>query len=101
MKFGPSTDLWVCRHQIAYPDLCEQCKKEKMSIKSEGFASDRLINGREVNLILAVGGEAGLHGNRLLEFIEFECGVTVTKLEDIRAGAQLQKIVEALRKDVD
>ena len=24
-KFGPSTDLWVCAHGVAYPDLCAEC----------------------------------------------------------------------------
>ena len=27
-KFEVSTDLWVCIHGVAYPDLCEDCRKE-------------------------------------------------------------------------
>jgi len=28
MKLKPSTDVWVCRHLVAYPDICEACVHE-------------------------------------------------------------------------
>lgn len=26
-KLHPSTDIWMCEHGVAYPDICEDCKK--------------------------------------------------------------------------
>lgn len=58
----------------------------------------RRINGRQVNLIIALGADNGLQGNALLEFIEFECGVPgINKLEDVADGADLQKIIGKLK----
>ncbi len=59
----------------------------------------RRINGRQVNLVIARGADSGLHGNKLLEFIEFECGFQVSKLEDIEDGPMMQAIVAKLRGD--
>lgn len=55
----------------------------------------RLINGRQVNLIVALGIAANKRGIELLEFIEFECGVKIDKLEDIRDD-QMRLIVSKL-----
>lgn len=30
VKFPPSTDLWVCKHDVAYPDVCRECKENPM-----------------------------------------------------------------------
>jgi hypothetical protein len=42
------------------------------------------IGPKQVNLLIATGIGANLRGDRLLEFIEFECGINVTKLEEIK-----------------
>lgn len=26
VKFGRSSDVWVCEHGTGYPDLCEECR---------------------------------------------------------------------------
>ena len=59
----------------------------------------RRINGRQVNLVIALGIEAGKMGDRLLEWIQFECGVNVDRLEDIPDGPIMQKIVASLKGD--
>ncbi len=38
-KYPPSTDLWVCIHDICYPDLCEECNKGE----SNGKEADEAV----------------------------------------------------------
>ena len=57
----------------------------------------RRINGRQVALLVAMGLENGLSGDKLLEFIEFQCGVKLDKLEDVHDGPQMQAIVARLK----
>jgi hypothetical protein len=58
----------------------------------------RLVNGRQVNLLIAMGLEVGLSDDKLLEFLEFECDAKVTKLEDVADGAMLSRIVTKLKE---
>jgi hypothetical protein len=30
-KYPPSTDLWLCKHGVGYPDICEECKNDAQS----------------------------------------------------------------------
>jgi hypothetical protein len=27
-RVGTSTELWTCKHNVGYPDICEECRKE-------------------------------------------------------------------------
>jgi hypothetical protein len=29
IKLPPSTDIWVCEHEVGYPDICEECPRRK------------------------------------------------------------------------
>jgi hypothetical protein len=53
------------------------------------------ISGRQINLLVALGIKRGLRGIKLLEFIEYECGVNVVSLEEIRTD-KFQDIVDKL-----
>jgi len=54
------------------------------------------INGKQVNLLVALFLQAGLRSTQhQLEFIEYDCGFEVKKLEDINYG-QMQVIIEKL-----
>lgn len=70
----------------------------KTDLKPVHRGGIRRINGRQVNLLLALGADNDLRGNALLEFIEFECGISgVQRLEDVADGADLQNIVSKLK----
>lgn len=67
------------------------------SIKPVVTGGIRRINGRQVNLLLALAIEAGFSEQKLLEFMEFNCGCKVDKLEDVPDGPKMQEIVAALK----
>lgn len=58
---------------------------------------DKKITGKQVNLILAKCGEAGIRGDlKILEFIEFECGIDVDKIENLTVF-QLEQVLLELK----
>lgn len=59
------------------------------------------ISGKQVNLLLAFFIKAGLRStNRQLEYIEYECGYLVNKLEDLNTG-QFSIVISKLRSQFD
>ncbi len=70
---------------------------KKSDMKAAYKDGIRLINGRQVNLLVILGAEAGYHGDRLLEFLEFQCEVKVDRLEDVPDGEVMTKVVAKLR----
>ena len=69
--------------------------ERKARFRNDG---QRLINGRQVNMVIALGIERGLRDQALLEWLEFEADVKVDKLEDIRDD-QLSALVRKLRSE--
>lgn len=56
------------------------------------------ISGKQVNLLLALFISAGVNGTiKQLEWIEENCDIEVSKLEDVNTG-QIQLIVNKLKK---
>jgi len=57
------------------------------------------INGKQVNLLLAFFIKAGIRGTiQQLEFIEYQCGVEVKRLEDLNNG-QMNIVLNRLKKN--
>lgn len=57
------------------------------------------INGKQVNLLIVLFIQAGIRGQReQLEWLEYQCGVEVTKFEDLYYGP-FQLAVDKLKRD--
>ena len=75
-------------------------KAPQLPFGSSFMANMSTITGKQVNLLLAVGYERGINGNKaLLEWLEFESGLHLflDELEDMHVGV-LDLVLKRLRE---